>query len=116
MQARLTVENDNRSVLFAVRDLLWLHNQIGIPVVFDFHVSAMPCKTRVPCLEMPCLANCTRGISILGHGMGAKLVIVVRYIIVSSVMNPEFILVRSIFLFDCGCQPGTARSVTLVTA
>lgn len=39
MQARLTVENDDRGSLFAVSDLLWLHDQIGIPIVFDFHVS-----------------------------------------------------------------------------
>jgi len=33
---RLTVENDDRANLFSVKDLLWLHDQIKIPIVFDY--------------------------------------------------------------------------------
>ena len=38
MKKRLTVENDDRASMFAVSDLLWLHEKVGIPIVFDFHV------------------------------------------------------------------------------
>ena len=33
---RLTVENDDKANMFSVRDLLWLYEQTGIPVVFDY--------------------------------------------------------------------------------
>jgi UV DNA damage endonuclease len=33
---RLTVENDDKANMFSVGDLLWLHEQTGIPVVFDY--------------------------------------------------------------------------------
>jgi UV DNA damage endonuclease len=33
---RLTIENDDKQNLFSVADLLWLHEQVGIPVVFDY--------------------------------------------------------------------------------
>lgn len=33
---RLTVENDDKANMFGVKDLLWLHEQTGIPVVFDY--------------------------------------------------------------------------------
>lgn len=33
---RLTVENDDKANMFSVHDLLWLHQQTGIPVVFDY--------------------------------------------------------------------------------
>jgi UV DNA damage endonuclease len=33
---RLTVENDDKANMFNVKDLLWLHEQTGIPVVFDY--------------------------------------------------------------------------------
>jgi len=33
---RLTVENDDRANLYSVKDLLWLHAQIKIPIVFDY--------------------------------------------------------------------------------
>jgi len=33
---RLTVENDDRANLYSVKDLLWLHDQIKIPIVFDY--------------------------------------------------------------------------------
>ncbi len=35
---RLTIENDDKLNMFSVRDLLWLHDRTGIPIVFDhFH-------------------------------------------------------------------------------
>lgn len=33
---RLTVENDDKANMFSVADLLWLHEQVKIPVVFDY--------------------------------------------------------------------------------
>lgn len=33
---RLTVENDDKVNMFSVQDLLWLHNQTNIPIVFDY--------------------------------------------------------------------------------
>ncbi len=33
---RLTVENDDKANMFNVQDLLWLHEQTKIPVVFDY--------------------------------------------------------------------------------
>lgn len=33
---RLTVENDDKVNMFNVKDLLWLHEQTNIPVVFDY--------------------------------------------------------------------------------
>ncbi len=35
-RTRLTVENDDKANMFSVQDLLWLHNQVKIPVVFDY--------------------------------------------------------------------------------
>lgn len=43
LQSRLTVENDDKKGLYAVGDLLPLHEAIGIPIVFDyFHHSLHP--------------------------------------------------------------------------
>lgn len=43
LQARLTVENDDKRGLYTVKDLLQLHERTGIPVVFDyFHHSLHP--------------------------------------------------------------------------
>jgi hypothetical protein len=43
LRARLTVENDDRESLYTVQDLTYLHEQIGIPIVFDyFHHSLNP--------------------------------------------------------------------------
>ena len=43
LRARLTVENDDRPTLYTVVDLLYLHDRIGIPIVFDyFHHSLNP--------------------------------------------------------------------------
>jgi UV DNA damage endonuclease len=36
LRARLTVENDDRVTLYTVQDLTYLHEQIGIPIVFDY--------------------------------------------------------------------------------
>ena len=36
-QKRLTLENDDWPSGFAVSDLLWVHKEAGIPIVFDFH-------------------------------------------------------------------------------
>jgi len=36
LQARLTVENDDKPGLFTVADLQYVHEQTGIPVVFDY--------------------------------------------------------------------------------
>ena len=47
MKKRLTVENDDRASMFAVSDLLWLHEKVGIPIVFDFHVSS-PNINKIP--------------------------------------------------------------------
>ena len=33
---RLTVENDDKVNMFSIQDLLWLHNQTKIPIVFDY--------------------------------------------------------------------------------
>lgn len=43
LQARLTVENDDKPGVFAVKDLVTLHELCGIPIVFDyFHHSLHP--------------------------------------------------------------------------
>ena len=43
LRARLTVENDDRPTLYTVVDLLYLHERIGTPIVFDyFHHSLNP--------------------------------------------------------------------------
>jgi UV DNA damage endonuclease len=40
---RLSVENDDKASMYSVQDLLWLHQQTGIPVAFDyFHHSFCP--------------------------------------------------------------------------
>lgn len=43
LRARLTVENDDRVTLYSVKDLLFLYEQIGTSIVFDyFHHSLHP--------------------------------------------------------------------------
>ena len=37
VQSRLTVENDYKSSMYSVKDLMYLHERIGIPIVFDYH-------------------------------------------------------------------------------
>lgn len=36
-RSRLTVENDDRATMYSVADLLTVHEETGIPVVFDYH-------------------------------------------------------------------------------
>ena len=33
---RLTIENDDKANMFSVKDLLWLYDQVNIPIVFDY--------------------------------------------------------------------------------
>ncbi len=33
---RLSVENDDKANMFSIKDLLWLYNETGIPVTFDY--------------------------------------------------------------------------------
>jgi len=37
VQSRLTLENDDKSSLYSVKDLMYVHERIGIPIVFDYH-------------------------------------------------------------------------------
>jgi UV DNA damage endonuclease len=37
VQSRLTVENDDKASMYSVSDLMYIHNKIGIPIVFDYH-------------------------------------------------------------------------------
>lgn len=34
---RLTIENDDKASMYSVRDLMYIHEKIGIPIVFDYH-------------------------------------------------------------------------------
>lgn len=34
---RLTVENDDKASMYSVKDLMYIHEKIGIPIVFDYH-------------------------------------------------------------------------------
>ena len=37
VQSRLTVENDDKASMYSVKDLMYLYERIGIPIVFDYH-------------------------------------------------------------------------------
>jgi UV DNA damage endonuclease len=37
VQKRLTIENDDKSSMYSVKDLMYIHEKIGIPIVFDYH-------------------------------------------------------------------------------
>ena len=37
IQSRLTVENDDKETMYSVKDLMFIHEKIGIPIVFDYH-------------------------------------------------------------------------------
>jgi len=37
VQKRLTIENDDKPSMYSVKDLMYIHKRIGIPIVFDFH-------------------------------------------------------------------------------
>ena len=34
---RLTIENDDKATMYSVKDLMYIHEKIGIPIVFDYH-------------------------------------------------------------------------------
>ena len=34
---RLTIENDDKASMYSVKDLMYIHQKIGIPIVFDYH-------------------------------------------------------------------------------
>ena len=37
VKTRLTVENDDKPSMYSVKDLIYIHEKTGIPIVFDFH-------------------------------------------------------------------------------
>ena len=37
VQGRLTIENDDKASMYSVKDLMYIHERIGIPIVFDYH-------------------------------------------------------------------------------
>jgi len=37
VQSRLTVENDDKASMYSVKDLMYIHEKISIPIVFDYH-------------------------------------------------------------------------------
>ena len=37
VRKRLTIENDDKASMYSVKDLIYVHNAIGIPIVFDYH-------------------------------------------------------------------------------
>jgi UV DNA damage endonuclease len=37
VRSRLTVENDDKASMYSVCDLMYIHERIGIPIVFDYH-------------------------------------------------------------------------------
>jgi UV DNA damage endonuclease len=34
---RLTIENDDKASMYSVKDLMYIHNKINIPITFDYH-------------------------------------------------------------------------------
>lgn len=37
VQKRLTLENDDKASMYSVKDLMYIHKNTGIPIVFDYH-------------------------------------------------------------------------------
>lgn len=37
VKSRLTIENDDKPSMYSVKDLMYIHDKIGIPIVFDYH-------------------------------------------------------------------------------
>jgi UV DNA damage endonuclease len=37
VKQRLTIENDDKASMYSVKDLMYIHNKINIPIVFDYH-------------------------------------------------------------------------------
>jgi UV DNA damage endonuclease len=37
VKTRLTIENDDKASMYSVKDLMYIHEKTGIPIVFDYH-------------------------------------------------------------------------------
>jgi UV DNA damage endonuclease len=37
VKGRLTIENDDKATMYSVKDLMYIYDKIGIPIVFDYH-------------------------------------------------------------------------------
>ena len=37
VKTRLTIENDDKASMYSVKDLMYIHKNTGIPIVFDYH-------------------------------------------------------------------------------
>lgn len=37
VKKRLTIENDDKASMYSVKDLMYIHQKTGIPIVFDYH-------------------------------------------------------------------------------
>jgi UV DNA damage endonuclease len=37
VKKRLTIENDDKATMYSVKDLMYIHKETGIPIVFDYH-------------------------------------------------------------------------------
>ena len=37
VKTRLTIENDDKATMYSVKDLMYIHSKINIPIVFDYH-------------------------------------------------------------------------------
>ena len=37
VKSRLSVENDDKASMYSVKDLMYIHQETGIPIVFDYH-------------------------------------------------------------------------------
>lgn len=37
VKTRLTIENDDKASMYSVKDLMWIYEKTGIPIVFDYH-------------------------------------------------------------------------------
>ena len=37
VKSRLTIENDDKSSMYSVKDLMYIYEKIGVPIVFDYH-------------------------------------------------------------------------------
>jgi UV DNA damage endonuclease len=37
VKSRLTIENDDKASMYSVKDLMYIHNKINIPIIFDYH-------------------------------------------------------------------------------
>jgi len=37
VKMRLTIENDDKATMYSVKDLMYIYEETGIPIVFDYH-------------------------------------------------------------------------------